>query len=72
LYRCTQAAKAAAWTNREQLDGRENTTYGADILKEAINGEGVLPLWVSFPVLFFFAAGLFAFSLYNIRRKWVL
>jgi len=47
-------------------------TYGADILKQAINGEGVLPLWVSFPVLFFFAAGLFAFSLYNIRRKWVL
>ena len=47
-------------------------TYGADILKEAINQEGILPLWVSFPVLLLFAVGLFVFSLYNIRRKWVL
>ncbi len=47
-------------------------TYGADILKAAINGEGLLPLWVSFPVLLLFAAGLFLFSLRNIKRKWVL
>jgi len=47
-------------------------TYGADILKEAINREGILPLWLSFPVLLLFAAGLFVFSLYNIKRKWVL
>jgi len=47
-------------------------TYGADILKAAINGEGILPLWVSFPVLLLFAAGLFLFSLRNIKRKWVL
>jgi ABC-2 type transport system permease protein len=47
-------------------------TYGADILKAAINGNGILPLWVSFPVLLLFAAGLFLFSLFNIRRKWVL
>jgi len=47
-------------------------TYGADILKQAINREGILPLWVSFPVLLLFAAGLFVFSLYNIKRKWVL
>ena len=47
-------------------------TYGADILKAAINREGMLPLWVSFPVLLLFAAGLFVFSLRNIRRKWVL
>jgi ABC-2 type transport system permease protein len=47
-------------------------TYGADILKEAINREGTLPLWVSFPVLLLFAAGLFLASLRNIRRKWVL
>jgi ABC-2 type transport system permease protein len=47
-------------------------TYGADILKVAINGDGILPLWVSFPVLLLFAAGLFLFSLRNIRRKWVL
>jgi ABC-2 type transport system permease protein len=47
-------------------------TYGADILKAAINGEGILPLWLSFPVLLMFGAGLFLFSLRNIKRKWVL
>jgi len=47
-------------------------TYGADILKVTINGDGILPLWVSFPILLLFAAGLFLFSLRNIRRKWVL
>ena len=47
-------------------------TYGVDILKGAVNREGILPLWVSFPVLLLFAAGLFLFSLRNIKRKWVL
>jgi ABC-2 type transport system permease protein len=47
-------------------------TYGADILKMAINSDGILPLWVSFPILLLFASGLFLFSLSNIRRKWVL
>jgi len=47
-------------------------TYGVDILKGAINREGILPLWVSFPVLLLFAIGLFLFSLRNIKRKWVL
>ena len=47
-------------------------TYGVDILKEAINREGILPLWVSFPALLVFAAGLFLFSLRRIKRKWVL
>jgi ABC-2 type transport system permease protein len=47
-------------------------TYGADILKAAINRDGILPLWVSFPVLLVFTVGLFLFSLYNIKRKWVL
>jgi ABC-2 type transport system permease protein len=47
-------------------------TYGADILKAAISREGVLPLWVSFPVLLLFTVGLFLASLHNIRRKWVL
>lgn len=47
-------------------------TYGADILKEAVNGEGTLPLWVSFPVLLLFAGGLFWASLRNIHRRWVL
>jgi ABC-2 type transport system permease protein len=47
-------------------------TYGADILKTAINQEGTLPLWMSFPVLLFFAVSLFLYSLRNIKRKWVL
>jgi ABC-2 type transport system permease protein len=47
-------------------------TFGVDILKQAITGGGILPLWVSFPVLVLFATGLFLFSLYNIKRKWVL
>jgi ABC-2 type transport system permease protein len=47
-------------------------TYGADILKAAINGDGILPLWVSFPVLLVFGVGLFLFSLHNSKRKWVL
>jgi len=47
-------------------------TYGVDILQGAINREGMLPLWISFPVLLFFAVGLFLFSLRNIKRKWVV
>jgi len=47
-------------------------TYGVDILKAAINREAILPLWVNFPVMLLFAAGLFLFSLRNIKRKWVL
>jgi ABC-2 type transport system permease protein len=47
-------------------------TYGVDILKASINRAGILPFWVSFPVLLLFAAGLFLFSLRNIKRKWVL
>jgi ABC-2 type transport system permease protein len=46
-------------------------TYGADILKSAVNGNGILPLWVDFPVLLAFAAVLFLMSLRNIRRKWI-
>jgi ABC-2 type transport system permease protein len=47
-------------------------TYGVDILKAAINGDGALPLWVSFPVLLLFCSGLFLISLRNIKSKWVL
>jgi ABC-2 type transport system permease protein len=43
-------------------------TYGVYILKEAINGDGILPLWASFPVLLLFGSGLFEISLRNIRR----
>lgn len=46
-------------------------TYGTDILHTSIDGRGIMPLWVSFSALLVFAAGLFAASLWNIRRKWV-
>jgi ABC-2 type transport system permease protein len=47
-------------------------TYGVDILKGAVNREGILPLYVNLPVLLLFAVALFLFSLRNIKRKWVL
>jgi ABC-2 type transport system permease protein len=47
-------------------------TYGADILKKAITGEGILPLWADFSILLAFAAALFSLTLVNIRRKWIL
>lgn len=47
-------------------------TYGVDILKAAINRDGALPLWVSFPVLLLFCSGLFLISLRNIKSRWVL
>ena len=47
-------------------------TYGADILRQSVNGDGTLPFWASFPILLVFAVALFGFTLHNIRRKWVL
>lgn len=47
-------------------------TYGADILHTSVSGQAILPLWVDFPVLALFCIGLFAFTVRNIRRKWIL
>ena len=47
-------------------------TYGADIPKTRLNGNGILPLWLSFPVLHAFGVLLFTLSLHNARRKWLL
>lgn len=47
-------------------------TYGADILKSSINGNGFIPLWISFTVLLCFSLFLFLFSNRNIQRKWIL
>ncbi len=47
-------------------------TYGADILHDAINNTGTLPSVLSFAVLSAFCIGLFAMSLRNIQRKWIL
>jgi ABC-2 type transport system permease protein len=46
-------------------------TYGVDILKNSINGSGVIQPWLSFLVLLGFGLFLFAFSTKNIKRKWI-
>ncbi len=47
-------------------------TYGVDAMRGAVTGEHVLPFAVDLPVLAAFCAALFALSLHNIRRKWIL
>ena len=47
-------------------------TYGVDAMRGAIVGARALPLAVDLPVLAAFCVCLFALSLRNIRRKWIL
>jgi ABC-2 type transport system permease protein len=47
-------------------------TYGADVLHASIRQAGRMPLAVDFGVLGAFCAVLFALSLRNIKRKWIL
>lgn len=47
-------------------------TYGADILKTAINQNGIISVPLSFVALLFFSVFLFAYSIYNVNRKWIL
>ncbi len=47
-------------------------TYGVDVLKTAINNEGYLPLWLSFVALILFGSLLFALSIRNVQRKWIV
>jgi len=47
-------------------------TYGVDAMRGAVTGVRSLPLAVDLPVLAAFCVGLFALSLRNIRRKWIL
>jgi len=46
-------------------------TYGADILHASIPGPGHMPLALDFGVVAAFCAGLFAVSLWNVRRRWI-
>jgi ABC-2 type transport system permease protein len=46
-------------------------TYGADILKNAINGDGIMSFWLSAAALLGFGFILFYFSNRNIKRKWI-
>jgi ABC-2 type transport system permease protein len=47
-------------------------TYGADILKTAINQNGIISIPLSFLALLGFSVFLFAYSIYNVNRKWIL
>jgi len=47
-------------------------TYGVDILHGAVHGGNIMSLALDFPVLGAFCLGLFALSLRNIRRKWIV
>lgn len=47
-------------------------TYGVDILRGAIGLNYRMSYFLSFPILLCFCAGLFLFSILNIRKKWIL
>jgi ABC-2 type transport system permease protein len=47
-------------------------TYGVDILHGAVHGEHIMSFTLDFLVLGAFCIGLFALSLYNIKRRWIL
>lgn len=46
-------------------------TYGADILKSAINADGTIQMWVSLLVLIAYSLGLFLISTNNIKKRWI-
>jgi ABC-2 type transport system permease protein len=46
-------------------------TYGADLLKTAINQNGHIPSGISFSVLMFFSILLFLISKTNIQHRWI-
>jgi len=47
-------------------------TYGADVLHGAVHGEHTMPFTLDLAVLGAFCLALFAASLKNIKRKWIL
>jgi ABC-2 type transport system permease protein len=47
-------------------------TYGVDILHGAVNGEHIIPLALDFLILGVFCIVLFAVSLRNIKRRWIV
>lgn len=46
-------------------------TYGVDILKNAINGDGFMSFGISLPILLGFGLILFFLSTRNIQKKWI-
>lgn len=47
-------------------------TYGADMLHGAVHGGHILPFSVDLAILGAFCVALFAASLWNIQRRWIL
>jgi ABC-2 type transport system permease protein len=47
-------------------------TYGVDVLRGSVGGANIMPLSIDIAILGLFCAGLFAASLWNLRRKWIL
>jgi ABC-2 type transport system permease protein len=47
-------------------------TFGADVLHGAVHGGHVMPYALDLSLLGAFCLGLFAVSLWNIKRKWIL
>jgi len=47
-------------------------TYGVDVLHGAVHGEQAMPSALALSILGAFCVGLFAASLWNIKRKWIL
>jgi ABC-2 type transport system permease protein len=47
-------------------------TYGVDVLHGAVHAGNAMPYALDLSILGAFCAGLFALSLRNIKRKWIL
>jgi ABC-2 type transport system permease protein len=47
-------------------------TYGVDLLHGAVHGENTMPFTLDLSILAAFCIGLFAASLWNIERKWIV
>jgi len=47
-------------------------TYGVDVLKYAISKSNSMPVLLDIILLIIFCVGLFYFSIFNIRKKWIV
>jgi len=47
-------------------------TYGADALHAGFQQQGLMSLWLDFPILIVFCLGLFLLSLRHIQKKWIV
>lgn len=47
-------------------------TYSVDVIKYSISGNNFIPIFINIPVIIIFCVILFFFSIYNIRKRWIL